>query len=188
MAKSKTSDLTDKQEIFCLEYLKDLNGKQAAIRAGYSEKTAQEHSSRMLTNVKVQARIQGLKEKRAERCEITADMILNELAAIGFSKITDYLKVEDIEDEETEDEEGNSTKKTLRVVTIFKTDEVDAKKSLAISEIRQTKEGISLKVHDKIKALELIGKHIGFFEKDNEQSKVNFPAPQIILNGANRAK
>lgn len=183
MAKSKTSDLTDKQEIFCLEYLKDLNGKQAAIRAGYSEKTAQEHSSRMLTNVKVQARIQVLKEKRAERCEITADMILNELAAIGFSKITDYLKVEDIEDEE-----GNSTKKTLRVVTIFKTDEVDAKKSLAISEIRQTKEGISLKVHDKIKALELIGKHIGFFEKDNEQSKVNFPAPQIILNGANRAK
>jgi len=51
--KSNTSDLTDRQKFFCMEYLKDLNGTQAAIRAGYSAKTAMEQASRLLSNVKV---------------------------------------------------------------------------------------------------------------------------------------
>lgn len=53
--------LTDKQELFAREYLKDLNATQAAIRAGYSEKTAQEQASRLLSNVMVQSRISEMK-------------------------------------------------------------------------------------------------------------------------------
>lgn len=70
------SGLTDQQELFCNEYVKDLNGKQSAIRANYSPDTAQEQSSRLLSNVKVQAKIQKLMDVRSVRTQITADYVL----------------------------------------------------------------------------------------------------------------
>lgn len=71
-----TSRLTPKQEAFCLEYLVDLNGTQAAIRAGYSKKTAEAAGSRLLRNVKVTARIQQLRNEQQKRVEVTADYVL----------------------------------------------------------------------------------------------------------------
>lgn len=68
--------LTDKQELFCQEYLVDLNGLHAAIRAGYSKKTAQEQSSRLLRNVKVQERVSKLQEKRLKKIEVDQDYVL----------------------------------------------------------------------------------------------------------------
>lgn len=75
--------LTDKQEIFVKEYIVDLNATQAAIRAGYSPKTATEQGSRMLTNVKVRARIDELKAKRAEKLNLDADWVLRRLQSIS---------------------------------------------------------------------------------------------------------
>lgn len=68
--------LTAKQQHFVKEYLIDLNAKQAAIRAGYSPKTAEQQASRLLSNVKVQAAIQEAMDKRAAKVEVTADMVL----------------------------------------------------------------------------------------------------------------
>lgn len=68
--------LNAKQEAFCREYIIDLNGTQAAIRAGYSEKTAQEQSSRLLSNVKVSDRVAELKRERSSRVQIDADWVL----------------------------------------------------------------------------------------------------------------
>lgn len=68
--------LTAKQQLFVKEYLVDLNAKQAAIRAGYSEKTAEQQASRLLSNVKVRDEIEKERSKRSERTEITADMVL----------------------------------------------------------------------------------------------------------------
>jgi phage terminase small subunit len=75
--------LTDKQEAFIREYMVDLNATQAAIRAGYSEKTATEQGSRLLTNVKVLARIEELKNKRAEKLEVDAEWVLKRLMQIS---------------------------------------------------------------------------------------------------------
>ena len=91
MAKSKTSGLEDKQEMFCREYLKDLNGTQAAIRAGYSAKTARQISDNLLSKVGIQTFINSLKEKRADKLEISAEKVLAELAKIGFSDLGEYL-------------------------------------------------------------------------------------------------
>ena len=85
--------LTNKQARFVDEYRIDLNGRQAAIRAGYSEKTAQEQSSRLLSNVKVQAAVQAHIEDQAKRTGIEADSILDALAVIAH----------DIEGEQTRD-------------------------------------------------------------------------------------
>lgn len=68
--------LTPKQQAFVAEYLIDLNATQAAIRAGYSEKTANEQGSRLLANVSVQAAIQEAMDKRSEKVEITQDYVL----------------------------------------------------------------------------------------------------------------
>ncbi|ENE9916043.1 terminase small subunit, partial [Yersinia enterocolitica] len=70
--------LTDKQELFAREYLKDLNATQAAIRAGYSEKTAQVQSSRLLSNVMVQQRVSELAAERNSRVGIDADYVLRQ--------------------------------------------------------------------------------------------------------------
>ncbi|MBK5570110.1 terminase small subunit [Ensifer sp. SSB1] len=76
--------LTPKQERFVAEYLIDLNATQAAIRAGYSAKTAQEQGSRLLSNVMVAEAIQAAMKAREERTEITQDRVLLELSRIAF--------------------------------------------------------------------------------------------------------
>ena len=75
--------LTAKQELFCKEYLVDLNATQAAIRAGYSAKTAQPISSELLSKPIISARIQGGMDKRAEKTEITAEEVLTSIHRIA---------------------------------------------------------------------------------------------------------
>lgn len=75
--------LTPKQEAFVREYLIDLNGTQAAIRAGYSAKTANEQASRLLANVSVAAAIQAALDERAERTNITADYVINGIREVA---------------------------------------------------------------------------------------------------------
>lgn len=70
--------LTDKQETFCREYLIDLNATQAAIRAGYSKKTANEQGARLLANVSIQDRLAVLMAERNDRMQIDADWVLKE--------------------------------------------------------------------------------------------------------------
>lgn len=87
--------LTDKQRRFVDEYLVDLNATQAAIRAGYSEKTACEQSSRLLANVKVSAALQDAMKARSERTQITADMVLQkwwDLANVDANELVEYRR------------------------------------------------------------------------------------------------
>lgn len=87
--------LTDKQRRFVDEYLVDLNATQAAIRAGYSEKTACEQSSRLLANVKVATAIQEAMKFRSERTQITADMVLQkwwDLANVDANELVEYRR------------------------------------------------------------------------------------------------
>jgi phage terminase small subunit len=76
MEKGIRMALTARQETFVGEYLKDLNGTQAAIRAGYSEDTATQQASRLLTNVKVAAAVREAMDDRAQRTQITQDDVL----------------------------------------------------------------------------------------------------------------
>lgn len=167
MAKAKGIDLSDKQLLFCQEYLIDLNGTQAAIRAGYSAKSATVDSSRMLTYAKVQEFIQELKLKRSEKLEITSDMVLRELSKIGFSDIGDFFN------------DGYSIKPLSelkdksKVIQSIQVDET-------VGEFGSSRT-IKFKLHDKLSALEKIGKHIGFFEKDNEQQKDKAVASVITV-------
>lgn len=148
--------LTEKQRRFAAEYIVDLNATQAAIRAGYSEKTAAEQACRLLINVKVQEEIKKAMDDRSARTEITQDMVLRELAAIGFSKATDYVRIQD------------------GIVLIQDTNDLaDAQKS-AIASIENGKYGVKIRLHDKIRALERLGDHLGMFTgKEAEQNDID---------------
>ncbi len=82
-----TKKLTQKQERFVEEYPKDSNATQAAIRAGYSPRTADSQASRLLTHVKVRERVQKLMKSRSKRTEITADDVFKELSKMGFGNV-----------------------------------------------------------------------------------------------------
>jgi hypothetical protein len=82
--------LTSRQSRFIEEYLIDLNGKQAAVRAGYSAKSAEVQASRLLRNTAVQAAIGEAMQARSQRTEVTADRVVAELAKLAFADMRDY--------------------------------------------------------------------------------------------------
>jgi phage terminase small subunit len=87
-------ELTDKQEQFCREYLLDFNATQAAIRAGYSKRTANEQGARLLANVSVQNFLQIKKEKLESKSDITREKVLAEYAKLAFFNVQDMLTVD----------------------------------------------------------------------------------------------
>lgn len=86
------AELTPKQARFVEEYLVDLNATQAATRAGYSARTANEQGCRLLANASVADAIAAAQAERSRRTEITADRVVEELAKIGFANMADYMK------------------------------------------------------------------------------------------------
>lgn len=90
--------LTPKQQMFVKEYLIDLNATQAAIRTGYSEKTAQEQASRLLSNVIIKNEIQKHMDKRSEKTGIDGIRVLAEIECMAFYDPADYINVKSPED------------------------------------------------------------------------------------------
>lgn len=88
------SGLTWKRDAFCSEYLKDRNATQAAIRAGYSEKTAKEQGYRLLTNVHIKTRINELMRQRAQKLEIETTDVLQRLWEKATADVNDLVRVE----------------------------------------------------------------------------------------------
>lgn len=169
------TELTPKQRAFVQEYLIDLNATQAAIRAGYSEKSAFVEGSRLLKNAKVGGAVETAMKLRAERTDITADMVLKELAKIGFSDIRKAIKWRSHLVEEEDNPEGGDIAVVKTIVTnlveLVGSDDLDDETAAAISEISQNQGGgIKLKLHDKRAALVDIGKHLGMFKEKIEHS------------------
>lgn len=146
--------LTDKQELFAREYLKDLNATQAAIRAGYSEKTAQEQSSRLLSNVMVQERIATLKSERNEDVGIDAAYVLRRLVEIDQMDVLDIVR-DDLSLKPVTDWPASWRRyiSGFDIAEMFEYTGEDGGKELA---------GILKKIKwpDKVKNLELLGKHV----------------------------
>lgn len=150
--------MTEKQKRFCDEYLIDLNATRA-YKAAYknvkSDIVAATNGGRLLRNAEIQNYISGRMEERQKRTEVTQDRVIQELAAIAFSKITDYAAVKD------------------DMVKIKDTNELTENQIRAISGIKEGEFGIELKLNDKEKALELLGRHLGMW---NDKLDIKTPA------------
>ena len=147
--------MTEKQKIFADEYLIDLNATRA-YRVAYpsvkKEEAAAVNGSKLLRNTKVAAYIQERMQERQKRTEITQDRVLQELAAIAFAKTTDYAEIKN------------------ECVRIKDTGDLDEQQVRAIAGIKEGKFGVEIKLNDKEKALELLGRHFGMFKDKVEVS------------------
>lgn len=144
--------LRDKQERFCHEYVIDLNGTQAAIRAGYSEKTANSIASEMLTKPYIQARIAEIKAPALEKLNVDADYVLRRLVEIDSMDVADIL-------------DDNMVFKPLKEwpqVWRRYLSGIDIAEVFSGSGDAKELAGVLKKIKwpDKVKNLELLGKHI----------------------------
>ena len=140
--------LTDKQKKFVEEYLLDLNATQACIRAGYSSKRASEIGYQLLQKTTVSEAISEALAERSRRTGINQDRVIQELARIAFVKITDVIDANgEIKRNDSDDD--------LACIESYKVEDSDS--------INGSSSKREVKLASKLKALELLGKHLGMF-------------------------
>lgn len=138
--------LTKKQKRFCEEYLIDLNATQAAIRAGYSPESARQSGADNMKNPYIRARIEKAMADRSRRTGVNADRVVMELAKIAFVNAADVIDADDATLKADAADEDLAAVQSVKVKT-FGEDGVERE----------------IKLADKIKALELLGRHLGMF-------------------------
>lgn len=172
--------LTAKQQRFVAEYLIDLNATQAAIRAGYSEKTAAEQASRLLTNVKVAEAIQAAMKARSERTQIDADWVLKRLERDATADLADLYTEHGALKPVREWPIAWRTGLVAGIETVQERDGEDAEGKPVYATVRK------VKLLDRTKLVELIGKHVevgAFKEKVEHSGEIKTPELKLVLHG-----
>lgn len=161
--------MTDKQKRFCEEYMIDLNATQAAIRAGYSPKTANEQGAQNL--VKLSKYIDQLKAEQSRRTGVSADRVVRELAKIAFVNAGDLIDPE-----------------TASVKLDASRDDLAAVQSVKVKTFGEDGLEHEVKLADKLRALELLGKHLGVFKESPDDSAADaLEAARELLGGVDSA-
>lgn len=156
--------LTPKQVLFVAEYQIDTNATKAAVRAGYSPKTAKSQGQRLLTNVDVKAAIDKKLEKREQRLDITADRVLQELAKSGFANMLDYMTL--TKDGEAFVDFSKLTRDQAAAIQEITVEEYVEGKGDDSRNVKRTK----FKLMDKNGSLQMLGRHFKMFTDKVEHS------------------
>lgn len=169
--------MTDAQKRFCNEYLIDLNATRA-YKVAYSrckkDETANVNGSKLLRNTKVQEYIAEKQKEIEKRTEVTQDKVIKELAAIAFSKASDYASLKRMERTIPIYESGvivDYKKEEYIGIEFTPTNELSEEQKKALAGIKEGKFGIQVDSCDKVKALELLGRHLGMFNDINVNMK-----------------
>lgn len=157
--------VTKKQKRFVEEYLIDLNATQAAIRAGYSPDTAKSIGSENLTKPNIKAAIDRAIAERSRRTGINQDRVLLELAKVAFLNPVDVIDMDGATIRGEANRDDTACIASVKVKTIPTDD----------GQITERE----VKVYDKLKALELLGKHLGMF---TDKVKVDGALPVVLYD------
>lgn len=170
--------LTAKQRRFCDEYLVDLNATSAAIRAGYSERTAEQIGYQLLQKTSVQKQIKQRMDDRSKRIELSQDFVINELMAIASVKATDYAHIvekaamAEIDGKMVQLYDVNGNPVMYKTVEPVLTEELTDIQKKALSVIKKGRDGFEIKPYDKVRVLELLGRHLGMWSNKDENDIV----------------
>ena len=159
--KTEYDKLSAKRQRFVDEYCIDFNGTQAAIRAGYSANSANIQAARLLTNDNIKKALDEKRLEIAEESKLKVSDVIDELRKIAFSDITQVVSF---------------SAAKAKVKSSRKLSE-DAKKTIA--SVSQTQNGLTVKLHDKVKALELLGRYLNIF---TDRVEVDGCGLGLILN------
>lgn len=146
--KQPTVRLSARQQRFVEEYLIDLSAVDAARRAGYAARTAAESAGRLLRSPAVCKAISRAQEERSRRTGVSQEHVVRELAAVGFAVMTDICHW------------------TGEGVHLNDSAGLTRGQAAAIAEVRESgtaRGGVQVKLHSKLKALEMLGRHLGMF-------------------------
>ncbi len=161
-------ELSEKERLFCLYYVKYFNGTQAALKAGYSKDGAHVQASRLLRRERVSSYIKELKGELIGNVFVEAMDVLNEYIKIAFADITNYVafgkrEIEvDVGENTTVDKDGNEITETLtesRMINYVDLQDHEMVDGSIITEVKQGRDGISIKLADKMKALDKLAQY-----------------------------
>lgn len=162
----KKKRLTDKDKRFADEYVIDFDAKAAAIRVGYSETTARNAAAWIHEDHPEKPELRELVEQKiarlSRRSGVTADRLIHELALVAFANINDVVDP----------------------VTGQLLSDISREDAAAISEVRVSGKGNEVRMHDKLRAIELLGKKLNLF--DEKLTVKNETRPQVIITGADQ--
>lgn len=166
---NRMNAINPKQQLFCREYLIDLNAAAAAKRAGYKATTARQQGQRLLTKVYIQEEIAHLMQVRKQRLDLDADKVIQEIAAIAFSVFSDFAHIED------------------QQLFLKDTSTIPPHILPALAEIKKTTRNkystTQVRMHDKVRALELLLRHLGITTAPN-QNKFDDATREALLIAA----
>lgn len=159
--------LSPKQGRFVLEYLVDLNGTQAAIRAGYSMKTADVQASQLLGKLKVQRAVEEAARKKCESLDITVHGVLGELSRLAYSNMLDYMRLQG--DGTAVLDWSNLTRDQAAAIQEVTIDEYTEGSGESARPVKR----IKFKLADKGINLERLGRYLKLFSDKVEHSSVD---------------
>lgn len=153
-----------KHERFAQELAKGATAEAAYAKAGYA--ASRKNAQRLRTNEGVQSRVEQILSQAAEKAGVTVERIADELVKIGFADIRKAVRWGD--GVVVKDDDG--TEHIVSDVSLIASDQIDDATACAISEVSKTKDGVKIKFHDKLSALEKLGKFVGMFKDRLELS------------------
>ncbi len=174
--------VTDRMVEFVNQYLIDLNGTKAAERSGYSADSAQEIASQLLARPDIRALIEEAQKARIDRTQLSQDLTVNEIKVIAFSDVADFVLVKEngvIEQRpfsELKKEQTRCVKKIKQTVRTAQSSDGTVIHQTAVLE---------LELYDKVKSLELLGRHLGIF---NDRLTLDGALPLQIVFEVSEAK
>jgi phage terminase small subunit len=189
------TQLTPKRQLFVQEYLVDLNGTQAAIRAGYAESGAYHEAYRLLRNAEV---LQAIEYALMERTGITRSRIVDELGAIAFSDLGDFVDWDnetqhvaaDIKDRIDADVETGDRPTITNRVTLKPSHKLTPALRRAVAKVSQDRYGnVRVEMHDKLAALDKLARALGMYQEPahvEDHSKTDMRATIIYEGRADR--
>ncbi|MEK4697903.1 terminase small subunit [Bacillus sp. FSL M8-0063] len=148
-------ELSEKERLFCLYYVKYFNGTQAALKSGYTKESAHVQASRLLRRERVSSYIKELKGELVENVFVEAMDVLKEYIKIAFADITNYVTFGQRE-VEFESEDGTPITRMMNFVDLQDHEVVDGS---IITEVKQGRDGVSIKLADKMKALDKLAQY-----------------------------
>lgn len=181
----KPGKLTPKQARFVAEYLVDLNATQAAIRAGYSPKTAEVQGPRLLGNVRVAEAVQAGQAKRLQKLDLTADRVLTEVMRLGFSDVRKLYREDGSLKKPSEwDDETAAAVAGLEVVEMAGGAAIGGKDGLQHIPMYTKK----VKLWDKKGSLELLARHLRLLNDKVELTGANGKPLTVMFGGRHKPK
>jgi phage terminase small subunit len=182
-------ELTEKQRLFCLYYVKTFNQTLSAIKAGYAKDSAHVTGSQLIRNPKIRKEIRRLKGTMRQELFIDAMDVLNKYIQIAFTDVTDYVSFGQREVQvmgafgPVKDDKGNPVTKVVNFVDFKESSEIDGS---LIKEVKQGREGVSIKLADKMNALEKLEKYFDLlpdkFQRKIEEEKLKVSQQKLEID------